>query len=291
MRLFSWVTPTSALWIAPPVAAMLWWLSPRKRHTTRTNLKAVYPDMDADKRYQIARASMVHYVKGVFEAGMLWHWPVQRILKYFDEPVGIELLENARKSGKGVVIAAPHSGSWEMLNLHVQHDIDYTILYKPSRFEDLNDLLLSKRRRQGARLVPATPSGLRALYKVVKSGEPVGILPDQEPSQGEGVFAPFFGIETSTGVLVPRIVQSTGATVLFAVCLRLDNGRYRPHVLAADDAIYSSDMRTALTALNDGIERIIELDPGQYLWAYKRFRNRPEGEPKFYKPSAVSKRR
>lgn len=283
MRLFSWVTPTSAIWIAPPVAAMLWWLSPRKRRVTRINLKAVYPDLSADERDKIARASMVHYVRGVFEAGMLWHWPIERITQYFDEPVGIQLLEAARKSGKGVVIAVPHSGSWEMLSLHVQHDIDYTILYKPSRFPDLDNLLLSKRRRQGAKLVPATPSGLRAFYKVVKAGNPVGILPDQEPTQGDGVFAPFYGIETLTGVLVPRIVQTTGATVLFAVCLRLDNGRYQPHVLAADEAIYSSDMRTALTALNKGIKNIIELDTTQYLWAYKRFRNRPAGEPKFYK--------
>ena len=283
MRLFSWVTPTSAIRVAPPVAALLWWLSPRKRRVTRMNLKAVYPNLSAEQRNKIARASMVNYVKGVFEAGMLWHWPVERITQYFDEPVGIELLEAARKKGKGVVIAAPHCGSWEMLNLHVQHDIDYTILYKPSPFPDLDDLLLSKRRRQGAKLVPATPSGLRAFYKVVKAGSPVGILPDQEPTQGDGVFAPFYGIETLTGVLVPRIAQTTGATVLFAVCLRLDNGRYQPHVLAADEAIYNPDMRTALTAMNKGIEEIIELDTTQYLWAYKRFRKRPPGAARIYK--------
>lgn len=283
MRLFSWITPKSALWIAPPVAAVLWWLSPRKRRVTRINLKAAYPDMPADERHAIARASMVEYVRGVFEAGMLWHWPVDRIAEYFDEPEGIELLRAANQSGRGVIIAAPHSGSWELLSLHVQHDVDYTILYKPSRFPGLDEFLISKRRRLGANLVPANGPGLRALYKVVKAGKPVGILPDQEPTGGDGEFAPFFGIETLTGVLVPRIAQSTGAIVLFAVCLRQENGRYKPHVLAADEGIYSADMRTALTALNKGIEQVIELDRSQYLWAYKRFRNRPEGESKFYK--------
>ena len=283
MRLFSLITPTSALWIAPPVAAVLWWLSPRKRRVTRMNLKAVYPDMSASDRHDVARASMVHYVRGVFEAGMLWSWPVERIAQYFDEPVGVELLHAANKSGKGVIIAAPHSGSWELLSLHVQHDVDYTILYKPSPFPEVDEVLISKRRRLGATLVPATGAGLRKLYKVVRAGNPVGILPDQEPTQGDGEFAPFFGIETLTGVLVPRIAQRTGAIVLFSACLRLKNGRYRPYLLEADEAIYSSDMRTALTALNKGIESIIELDRSQYLWAYKRFRNRPEGEPKFYK--------
>jgi KDO2-lipid IV(A) lauroyltransferase len=42
-------------------------------------------------------------------------------------------------------------------------------------------------------------------------------------------------------------------------------------------------MREALTAANQSIEQCISVNPEQYLWAYKRFRNRPEGEPSLYK--------
>jgi KDO2-lipid IV(A) lauroyltransferase len=54
------------------------------------------------------------------------------------------------------------------------------------------------------------------------------------------------------------------------------------HFLPADDEIYSPDPETSLTALNRGVERVIEIDPPQYLWAYTRFRTRPEGEPPIY---------
>ena len=111
----------------------------------------------------------------------------------------------------------------------------------------------------------------------------MSLLPDQEPTAGNGEFAPFFGVEALTGVLLPRLARRTGAPVIFSVCERLRGGRYRVHYFKPDDAIYSDDIREALTAVNEAIERCIDVDPSQYLWAYKRFRNRPEGEASMYK--------
>jgi len=282
MRVFSWITPRAAEFIAPPVAAALWFLSSRKRRVIRLNLRAAYPDLDSRRRNRIARASMVHYVRGVFEAGIIWHWPLEKILQCFDESQGLEHLRAAQQAGKGVILAAPHSGSWELAGQYIQQEFQCTILYKPGRHPDIEELLLEKRRRGGVKIVPANRAGLRVLYRTIKAGETVAILPDQEPTQGEGEFAPFFGIETLTGVLLTRIAQRTGAAVVFVVCIRGKKGRYCLHYLKADDAISSPDTRVALTALNEGIERTIEVDSGQYLWAYKRFRNRPEGEKSFY---------
>jgi KDO2-lipid IV(A) lauroyltransferase len=285
MRVLSWVTPKVAERIAPALAAVLWYLSPKKRRVTRLNLRAVYPDMDKDRRHRIARASMVHYVRGVLEAGMLWHWPLEEILQCFDEPHGLENLDAAREGGKGVILAAPHIGSWELAGQYIQQVLHCTVLYKPGRHPDVEALLLEKRRRAGAKVVPANAAGLRVLYKTIKAGGAIGILPDQEPTKGDGEFAPFYGIETLTGVLVPRVAQRTGTGVVFVLCARCAGGRYRLHFLPGDEAISSTDTRVALTALNKGIERTIEVDTTQYLWAYKRFRNRPEGEPPFYKQS------
>jgi KDO2-lipid IV(A) lauroyltransferase len=283
MRIFSWITPPAAEYIAPPVAAVLWYLSPRKRRVTRLNLRAVYPDMDSALRKKIGRSSMIHYVKGVFEAGMLWHWPLEKMFEYFDEVRGMEYLEEAANTETGLIVAAPHSGSWEMLNLFLHRYDKAAILYKPGKHPDVDELLLEKRRRGGAQMVPATGSGLRTIFKLLKTGHFVALLPDQEPTQGEGKFAPFFGVEALTGVLLPRMAQRTGTPVVFAVCERKKGGRYRVHLFRADKSIFSENTRAALTAVNQGIERCIEVDREQYLWAYKRFRNRPEGEKSFYK--------
>ena len=133
MRLFSWITPRAAERIAPPVAFLLWYLSPRKRRVTRINLRAVYPDMDASSRNRIARSSMTHYVRGAFEAGMLWHWPLERIFSHFDEVQGVELIHEARLGGSGMIFAGAHSGAWELLSLFIQEYLDGAILYKQAR--------------------------------------------------------------------------------------------------------------------------------------------------------------
>ena len=283
MRVFSWVTPRTAEYIAPVLATVVWYLVPRLRRVTRLNLRAVYPDMDSKQRSKIGRASMTHYARGIFEAGMLWHWPLERVYGFFDEAQGFEQAEQVIKEGKGLIVAAPHCGSWEMLNLYLHSKGEAAILYKPSKYPEVDAMLLDKRRRGGAEMVPATGTGLRRMYKLLKNGLFVALLPDQEPSGGGGQFAPFFGIEALTGVLLPRMARRTGAPVIFAVCERRKGGRYCVHLFEPDDSIYSEDMREALTAVNQGIEKCIEVDTEQYLWAYKRFRNRPEGEESFYK--------
>lgn len=283
MRVFSWISPRAAQYLAPPLAALVWYSVPRLRRVTRLNLRAVFPGMDAEQRKQVGRSSMIHYVKGIFEAGMLWHWPLEKLHELFDGVQGRELLEEAKRNGKGLIVAAPHCGSWEMLNLYLHSMGKAAILFKPSKHPEVDALLRDKRSRAGAEMVPATGSGLKKMYKLLKGGFFVALLPDQEPSRGSGAFAPFYGVEALTGVLLPRMAQRTGAPVIFAVCERRRGGRYRVHLFKADEALYSEDMRTALTAVNHGIEQCIEVDIDQYLWAYKRFRNRPEGEKSLYK--------
>ena len=283
LRALSWVTPRMAERIAPPLAAMVWYLVPRLRRVTRLNLRAVFPHLDSTQRNRIARASMKHYIRGVFEAGMLWHWPLERLLELFDEVQGFEHVEEVINAGNGLIVAIPHCGSWELLNLYLHTKSQAAVLYKPSKHPDIDAMLLDKRRRGGAEMVAATAAGLRRMYKLLKQGYFVALLPDQEPSGGGGQFAPFFGVEALTGVLLPRMAQRTGAPVVFAVCERRKGGRYCAHLFKADKTIYSENMRAALTAVNHGVEQCIEVDTEQYLWAYKRFRNRPDGDRSFYK--------
>jgi len=283
MRLFSWITPRAAKYLAPPLAAVVWYSVPRLRRVTRMNLKAAYPEMDAKQRKKTGRASMTHYAKGIFEAGMLWHWPLERLYGLFDEVQGMEQVDELISEGRGLIVAAPHYGSWEMLNLYLHSKGEAAILYKPSKHPDIDALLTEKRARAGAEMVAATGKGLRRMYQLLKKGYFVALLPDQEPTGGGGQFAPFFGVEALTGVLLPRMAQRTGAPVVFAVCERRKGGRYCVHLFKTDPSIYSEDMREALTEVNRRIEQCIEVDREQYLWAYKRFRNRPEGEESFYK--------
>ena len=174
MRLFSWITPRAAETVVPALAALLWYVSPRKRRVTRLNLRAVYPELGEDEIRRIGRDAMTHYVRGIFEAGMLWHWPLDRIFGCFEEPAGQQAVLEAFQQGKGLILAAPHCGAWELLNLYLTRYRMATVLYKPGRHPEIDAALLEKRRRCGAQMAPANAVGLRMMYKTLKGGQAVG---------------------------------------------------------------------------------------------------------------------
>jgi KDO2-lipid IV(A) lauroyltransferase len=269
-------------WLASRGAGLWMRLSPVKRHTTERNLERCYPDMPAAERELLVRESFVHYLCSVLETGHNWYWPVEKLQARCDGFVNEQMFSDALKSGRGLVVLAPHFGAWEYLGMYLQKYPEIAILYKPPANPQLEQALLDRRKRGGADLIAATGSGIRKLYAHVKSGRGVGVLPDQQPSRGQGRFVPFFGNPALTGVLSARLIHRTGCLVLACVCERLEGGRYRVHVLPVGDAIYSDDIDESLAEVNRAVENCIAINPAQYLWSYRRFKKQPDGEPPFY---------
>jgi len=121
------------------------------------------------------------------------------------------------------------------------------------------------------------------LINTLKRGEVVGILPDQEPRDIGGVFAPFFGVPAYTMTLISKMARKTNAAVFFAYMERLPWGKgYRLVIRQAEPEITSENEVLAATALNRSIEVCVQACPEQYLWAYRRFKQRPENLPSLY---------
>ena len=122
---------------------------------------------------------------------------------------------------------------------------------------------------------------MRQLYKTLAAGGVVGILPDQQPKAGDGVFAPFFGKQALSMTLLPRLAERTGATVLFAIAeRRYGSGAstcFDVHLIRAPTALSGENLLDAVTAMNASVQAIAERDPAQYQWTYKRFTLRPPG--------------
>ena len=263
--------------------AGLWMrLSPVKRHTTERNLERCYPELSFEARKKLARDSFVHYLCSILETGHNWYWPVEKLQARCVEFVNEDLVVDALESGKGLVVLAPHFGAWEYLGMYLQRFPEIAILYKAPSHAGLEKALLSRRNRGGALMIAANASGIRKLYSHIRAGHGAGVLPDQQPSTGQGRFTPFFGNMALTGVLVPRIIQRTDCLALACVCERLEGGKYRVHMLPVSDEIYSADIDVSLAAANRAIEDCVAIDPAQYLWSYRRFKKQPEGEPPFY---------
>jgi KDO2-lipid IV(A) lauroyltransferase len=143
-----------------------------------------------------------------------------------------------------------------------------------------DDVMKRGRERFGAKLVPSDRGGVRELLEALRRGDSIGVLPDQDPPEGSGVFAPFFGIAAHTPVLASRLAHRTGAAVLYVFAERLGWGRgFVLHIVPAPAEVADADEAPACAALNQGLEDCIRRFPAQYWWGYARFRRRPPGEP------------
>jgi len=252
-----------------------------RRHA-RINLELCLPELPAERRERLLKTSLIETGKTVAEAGPLWFWSAERIQALMGETRNVAAVDAAVRAGKGVILATPHLGSWEMAGLFCATRWGITTLYRPPRMVALDALVRRSRARLGAELAATDAKGVRRIYEALAQGGVVGILPDQDPGRG-GVFAPFFGIQANSMVLLGRLARKTGAAVFFGFCERLPGATgYRVHFFPAPEGIDAADPVIAASAMNLAIERCVRTCPEQYQWGYRRFRTRPPGQPRIY---------
>lgn len=207
--------------------------------------------------------------KSIAELAWIWGRPYDEVLGKVRECRGLEHIEAAQARGKGLIFLTPHLGCFEISALYAAKRLPITVLYRPPRLRWLESVMRSGRERGQARLAKADVSGVRLLFKALKRGEAIGLLPDQVPSQGEGEWAGFFARPAYTMTLVGRLAESSGATVLIAYSERLPRGQgYVIHVepLVLDFAL------SVPQQINAALERVIRACTAQYLWSYNRYK-------------------
>jgi KDO2-lipid IV(A) lauroyltransferase len=195
---------------------------------------------------------------------------------------GAEHVEAALAAQRGIVFLTPHLGCFEVTAQAYAarfgaNGQPMTVLFRPPRKRWLREVVMQSRHRPGLVTAPTTLAGVKQLIKALKQGQCVGLLPDQVPPEGLGVWAPFFGKPAYTMTLSARLALQTGATVLVAWGERLSWGRgFVIHVQPLAQLL-SPDMAQAATQINHAMEGLIVQKPQQYLWGYARYKRPKEG--------------
>jgi Kdo2-lipid IVA lauroyltransferase/acyltransferase len=252
------------------LGAVLGWLAYALSGRYRANFRA----HAAQAGYAPAqvRAAVAHAGRMAAELPRLW----------LGAPVpmqweGKALIDAAHTAGQGIIFLTPHLGCFEVTAQAYAQDYSaqgktITVLFRPARKLWLRNLVAQSRSRPGLAAAPATLAGVKALVKALRQGQALGILPDQVPPQGLGVWASFFGKQAYTMTLHARLALQTGATVLLAWGERLPAGQgYCIHIRPFPEPL-SADLAIAATQVNAAMEQLVRECPQQYLWAYARYK-------------------
>lgn len=269
------------------VGATLGWLMAhvpnRSREVVRINIGQCFPELDARARERLVRQSLRDIGRTLTESACAWIWPARKSLARVREVEGLEVLEQALASGKGVVGITSHLGNWEVLNHFYCSQCKPVIFYRPPKLKAVDELLQRQRVQLGNRLAPSTSQGILSILHEVRRGGAVGVPADPEPGEGSGLFVPFLGTRALTSRFVPSMLAGGKAVGIFLHAVRLADGSgYRVILEAAPPEMYCKDTETAVAAMSRVIGKYVRAYPTQYMWTMKRFKRRPPGEREWY---------
>lgn len=209
--------------------------------------------------------------KSVLELPYVWYAPPEKVLG-LARIENWELVEAALNEGKGAIFLTPHLGSFEVIAQAIAQRMPLTALYRPPRKAALQPLMETARTRPNLTLAPATLAGVRVLLKTLKQGQAIGLLPDQVPQQGEGVWADFFGKPAYTMTLPAKMHTMTGAPLILSYAERLEGGKgFRIYFVRFEEQLEGSAEQQA-RRINAAMEALIAHSPSQYFWSYNRYK-------------------
>jgi len=216
---------------------------------------------------RLRRAAIAEAGKGALELFAIWLSPESRVNAMLREVRNVPLVEEARRSGRGILVLTPHLGCFEIGGFFFGQRMPMTVLYRPPRIRWLEPLMVRGRQHGQGQVAPTDLGGVRRMLKALRRGEAVGMLPDQAPRFGEGVWAPFFGRPAYTMTLCTRLMRATGCVTVMIFAQRLPKGAgYRLHIDPLPESVRDE------VELNRAVERVIATCPEQYLWGYDRYK-------------------
>ncbi|MEC5399598.1 lysophospholipid acyltransferase family protein [Uliginosibacterium sp. H1] len=256
------------------VGWLAWWLSPGLRKRTLENLALAFPQGVPSG---LARRATVDAGRALLELPWLWSRPIEDVAARVTEQEGYERVEAVRAEGRAILLLTPHLGCFEAAAQHYGTRYPITVLYRRPKLDVLAPIMESGRLRGLMKAAPADASGVRQMLKALKRGEAVGMLPDQVPQFGEGVWAPFFGRPAYSMTLAARMAEVKDVHVFMAYAARLPGARYRLVIRDLGRPL-SGTPEQRVAQINAELEALIRECPDQYLWSYNRYK-RPAGVP------------
>lgn len=270
-RLLAWL-PLPLLHCLGHIGGRIAYAWPGKyRQRLRANAtQAGYPQA-AFARQAAAQAGAM-----VMELPKVWLRNQQSLDKVVSDDNAV--VEAALAEGRGILYLTPHLGCFEITARYLTRHGPITVMFRPPRKAVLAPVMDAARNTSALHAVPATMQGVREFVRALKRGEAVGMLPDQAPGQGDGVWAPFFDRPAYTMTLPGKLAAQTGVAVILTAGERLPLGRgWRVHYLRLPEPLPADPLAQA-SLINQTMEALIRRFPTQYLWSYNRYK-KPAGAP------------
>ena len=286
LAVFGWLPLRTALFVGSRLGRSGYYLSGRLRRTGLRNLELAFPELDQKERRRLLRGCFENLGRllGCFSQ---FATADPRSLQSIIKCEGLEHLDAARASGRGIILFTGHVGAWELSSFALSL-FGYPLSFLVRRIDNpkIEGLVDARRERLGNRTIDKR-SAAREMLKIMQSGGTLGILVDLNTLDREGIFVDFFGVPASTTFMLAKLALHTDAAVLpvFAPW----DPQSRRFLLKIGEPLSversgdnEADVRRLTQLFTGVVEKFVRRYPDQWLWIHRRWKTRPPGEPGIY---------
>jgi KDO2-lipid IV(A) lauroyltransferase len=263
------------------IGNLLYWILPRRRHITLTNLRLCFPELPEVERKKIAHQHFRSYARSVLERGILWWGSKERVKKLIriESSAPLTLLTSGP-----VILLCPHFVSLDAAGIGLVLQIPICSIYAPQKNAVFDQALKNGRNRFGLVRLLSRSEGIKPIIRAMREGYGFLMLPDMDFGIKDAEFVPFFGIPAATLTAPARITAATRAKVMPVIATTLPNYQgWHIAVHPAWENYPGDDIIAATQFMNSFLEQQIRKTPAEYFWSHRRFKTRPKGEADFYK--------
>lgn len=275
--------PLKAIWLLGALlGSLLYYVFPSRARVVRTNIARCFPELDKVAVRRLARRNLRETAQAILASGIAWWAPAERLAKLVTLR-NEDILEQALKGDKPVILLVGHFAAIEIGGMYLASRRPIIDIYRKPRNALLDAFVRRCRTRFNMGTLVEFFEGIKPVLRALKLGETFYYLPDQDFGRKRSVFVPFFGIQTATLPALGKIAKLANAVVIPCFTRQLPRGAGYEVIFKAAVQDWPQDELAAAAKMNRVIEAAVREMPEQYFWLHKRFKTRPEGEPRFYR--------
>ncbi|MCW8156771.1 lipid A biosynthesis lauroyl acyltransferase [Stutzerimonas stutzeri] len=265
------------------LGALMYRFAGSRRYIAQRNLELCFPELSQQQRERLLRENFASNGIAFFEMAMSWWWPQAR-LQRLARIEGLEHLQQAQAAGQGVILMALHFTTLEIgaALLGQRHTIDG--MYREHKNPVFDFVQRRGRERHNLDASAIEREDVRAMLKVLRAGRAIWYAPDQDYGRKQSLFVPLFGIQAATVTATTKFARLGRARVVPFTQERLADGSgYRLVIHPPLEDFPGESEEADCLRINQWVEEAVSALPEQYLWAHRRFKTRPAGEPGLYR--------
>lgn len=256
-------------------------VSPSRRAIVRRNLDLCFPELSSRERKTLVLEHYKALGMTFIEMG-LGRWASNRHLQSITRLVGIEHVQAALQSGRGVILLSAHFTTLEIMGrVLALHIPPFDAVYRRNRSDFMTELQRTGRERSAESTIEKRD--IKKMIRSLRDGRAVWYAPDQSYSRKGAEAIPFFGIPAMHTTATSTLARLGNAVVVPFFPRRLPDSTYEMTLYPAFEKFPSDDPVADTRRYVDILERHVRTCPEQYFWIHRKFKDLPDAYPDYYR--------